>query len=93
MSTESTPVSGIREEVAVRGNQLVDTIRKLVEAGNVRRVIIKHDGRVVVEFPLTAGVVGTLLAPQVAAIGAVAALLTESTIEIIRTGGDTPAVG
>ena len=85
MSTEPTSTNRIREEFSVRGNQVVETIKKVVDAGNVRRVLIKHDGRVVVEFPLTAGVVGTLIAPQIAAIGAVAALLTESTIEIIRS--------
>jgi len=85
MTTEETPPASIREEVAVRGGHLLDTVRNLVAAGNVRRVIVKHDGSIVVEFPLTAGVVGTLLAPQVAALGAIAALLTECTIEVIRT--------
>lgn len=79
----------IREHFTVHGGQLVDRVRELVAAGNVRLITIKHDGKVVAEFPLTAGVVGTLLAPQVAALGAIAALVTESTIEIVRT--DEPA--
>lgn len=85
MTTEENPPASLREEFAVRGGHLLDTVRNLVEAGNVRRVIVKHEGNVVVEFPLTAGVVGTLLAPQVAALGAIAALLTECTIEVVRT--------
>jgi len=91
MTTEETPPASFREEFAVRGGHLLDTVRSLVEAGNVRRVIVKHDGMIVVEFPLTAGVVGTLLAPQVAALGAIAALLTECTIEVVRTTGSNSA--
>jgi hypothetical protein len=86
---EPTPTNRVREEVSARGGQILDTVRRLVEAGNVRRVMIKHDGKTVAEFPLTAGVVGSLIAPQVAAIGAVAALLTECTIEVIRSDETT----
>ncbi len=89
MSMEPTPTNRVREEVSARGGQILDTVRRLVEAGNVRRVMIKHDGKTVAEFPLTAGVVGSLIAPQVAAIGAVAALLTECTIEVIRSDETT----
>jgi len=84
--------SRVRQEFTVRGTQLVDKVRELIHAGNVRRVIVKRHGRVVVEFPVTVGVVGTLLAPQLAALGALATLLTESTIEIIRTT-ETPPSG
>jgi hypothetical protein len=75
----------VREEVRVRGGQLVDKVHELIERGNVRAVIVKHEGKVIVEIPLTVGVIGTLLAPQLAALGAVAALLTECTIEIVKT--------
>jgi len=54
----------------------------------VRRVIIKQDGRTVVEFPLTVGVVGTVLAPVLAAVGAIAAVLTECTVEVERVATD-----
>ena len=56
--------------------------------GNVRRVVVKHDGRKVAEFPLTAGVVGAVLAPVLAAIGALVALMKDCTIEIERTSVD-----
>ena len=81
---------GFREEFSVRGGQLLDKVRELVEAGNVRSVIVRHDGNVVAEFPLTVGVVGTLLAPQLAALGAIAALLTDCTIEVTRAGESPP---
>ena len=54
---------------------LGDKLKKLVHEGNVRRVIVAHDGRTVAEFPLTAGAIGVVLAPAVAAIGALVALL------------------
>ena len=65
--------------------QIIAEIRRLVEAGNVRRVVVKQHGRIVAEFPLTAGVVGVVLAPLAAAIGALAAVLTDCTIEVERT--------
>jgi hypothetical protein len=75
----------IPEEVRVRGNQLVGKVNELIAAGNVRTITIKHDGHIIVELPLTIGVIGTLLAPQIAALGAIAALVTECAIAITRT--------
>ena len=59
-------------------------MKKLVHEGNVRRVVIKQGDHVVVEFPLTVGVLGTVLAPMLAAIGAVAAMMKECTLEVER---------
>jgi uncharacterized protein DUF4342 len=84
------------ETIKVEGGQLVDQVKRLIHEGNVRRVTIKQDEHTVVEFPLTVGVVGMLIAPMLAAVGAVAALLTNCTIEVERveaTGrliADTP---
>lgn len=75
----------VREQFTVAGNQVVYKIKEIVAKGNVRSVVVKHDGKVVVEFPLTVGVVGTLLAPQVAVLGTLAALLTQCSIEVVRT--------
>jgi uncharacterized protein DUF4342 len=74
-----------KESFRVAADQLVDTFKKLVHEGNVRRVIVKQDGRTVVEFPLTVGVIGTVFAPMLAAAGALAAVLSECTIEVERT--------
>ena len=78
------------DEILVTGNELVERIKKLVADGNVRRLIIrKPDGESLLEIPLTAGVaVGgtvTILAPVLAALGALAALLAEFKVEIVRT--------
>ena len=72
------------ESFKVAGDQLVDAVQRLVHEGNVRRVIIKQGGQTVVEFPLTVGVVGAVIAPILAAVGALAAVLTECTIEVER---------
>ncbi len=73
-----------KESFKVAGGQLVDAVKKLVHEGNVRRVIIKQGDQVVVEFPLTVGVIGTVLAPVLAAIGAIAALINDCTLEVER---------
>lgn len=71
------------EEFQVSGDVLVAKIKELVHEGNIRHVAIKNeDGRTLVDIPLTLGVVGTLLAPQLAAIGAIAALVTRCTIAV-----------
>ena len=77
-----------KESFKVAADQLVDAVKRLVHEGNVRRVIIKQEGRTVVEFPLTIGVVGTVLAPVLAAVGAIAAYMTECTIEVERVAND-----
>lgn len=70
------------------GASLVDKLRDLIHEGNVRRVIIEYEGRTVAEFPLTVGVVGAVLAPVVAAIGALVALLKDCTIHVERVRDD-----
>jgi hypothetical protein len=79
------PESSFTESFKVAADQLVDAIRRIIHEGNVRRVIIKQDGRTIVEFPITVGVVGTVFAPMLAAAGAIAAVLTECTLEVERT--------
>ena len=68
---------------------VADTLKSIVHEGNVRRIIVKHDGRIVAEFPLTAGVVGVVIAPALAAVGAIAALLKDCTVEVERVDQDS----
>ena len=72
------------ETFKAEGVNIVEKLKELIHEGNVRRVVIQHDGRTVAEFPLTAGVVGAVLAPVVAAIGAIVALLKDCTIQVER---------
>jgi hypothetical protein len=71
------------EEFKVNGEELIARIKKLIHEGNIRRISIKDkDGKTVMEIPLTIGVVGALLAPTLAAVGAIAALVTEATVVV-----------
>jgi hypothetical protein len=77
--------STFKESFKVAGDHLVESVKKLLHEGNVRRIIIKHaDGREVAEFPLTVGVIGAVFSPMLAAVGALAAVLTECTVEVER---------
>lgn len=73
------------ESFKAEGENVLDRVKQVVHEGNVRRVVVKHEGRTVAEFPLTAGVLGAVLAPVLAAIGAVIALMKDCTIEVERT--------
>ena len=69
------------EEFQVSGDALLSKVKELVHEGNIRRLAIKNeDGKTIIDLPLTIGVVGAITAPQLAAIGAIAALVTHCTI-------------
>ncbi len=74
------------EKFTVSGSQLVEKIKQLIHEGNIRRVRLLHEGRVVIEIPLSIGapaaVVSIMAAPVLAAVAAFAALVTECTIEV-----------
>lgn len=73
------------EEIRIRGEELLAKVKELVHEGNVRRLIIKDgDGTTLIEVPLTVGVIGAVLLPVWAAIGAIAALATDCTIVVER---------
>ena len=73
------------EEFQVSGDMLLAKIKELMHEGNIRRVIIKNEeGRTLIDVPLTLGVVGALVAPQLAALGVIAALVTKGTIIVER---------
>src|SRR5712691_567640 len=74
------------ESFKAEGEAVVDKIKRLIHEGNVRRIVVQHEGRTVAEFPLTAGIVGAVLAPVAAAIGALVALLKDCTIQVERSG-------
>ena len=72
------------ESFKAEGDEIVERIKRLIHEGNVRRLVVERDGRTVAEFPLTAGVVGVLLAPVLAAIGVLVAMTGECTIHVER---------
>jgi DNA-binding Lrp family transcriptional regulator len=80
------------EEHRISGDRLVDRVRELVREGNVRRIKVKNDeGRTLLEIPLTIGVVGVALIPVWVALGAIAALAANYTLEIERGRSGPPA--
>jgi len=82
MATEQTEKVR-REEYQVTGEQVVATIKELVHEGNIRRITLKNEeGKTLIEIPMTVGVVGAVLLPVWAAIGAIAALAANLTIVI-----------
>jgi hypothetical protein len=82
--TTQAKMQTARYEVQVMGVHLLTTVKKIIHEGNVRRIIIRHKEHTIAEFPLTIGVIGTMLAPAQAALGAISALLTNCTIEVER---------
>jgi Domain of unknown function (DUF4342) len=81
------------ESLEVKSGELIDTVKQVIHEGNVRRITIKQDGEVIAEFPLTFGVVGAVIAPALAAIGAIAALVSHCTIEVERSDPPASQVG
>lgn len=85
------------ESIKGDASTIVEKLKALIHEGNVRRVVVKHQGRTVAEFPLTAGVVGAVIAPVLAAVAAIVAMLKDCTLDIERvkeaatdTVGDDP---
>ncbi len=71
------------EEFKIDGEQLIAKVKELIHEGNIRRITIKNEkGETVLEIPLTLGAIGAVLAPTLAAVGAVAALLSKCSIII-----------
>jgi hypothetical protein len=79
--TESTDII---EELQIVGVQLLAKVKEIIQEGSARRIRIKQEGRVILEIPLAVGVVGVVMAPTLAAIGAMGALLAQCSIEVIR---------
>ena len=82
------------EEIHVRGRDLVDKVRELIHEGNVQRIVVKDEhGNTFVEIPVTVAAVGAILAPLLAAIGAISALVAKFTIVVVRTEPKPPEGG
>ena len=83
-----TAPNSYTEEIKVTGGKLLETVKNVVRAGNVRRVVIRNaSGRTVLDVPLTAGAVGVVLMPMFAAVAGLAALAAHYTVVVERDGG------
>ena len=84
-------MENLKEEFRVKGEELVEKIKQLIHEGNVRKLIIKdEDGKVYLEIPVTFGLIGAIFAPMLAAAGAVAAMVANLKVEVVRDE-DPPA--
>ena len=81
-----------REKLEGTTDQILAQIKRLIDEGNIRKVVVKQRGRVIAEFPLTVGVVGTVIAPLAAAIGALTAVLAECSIEVEKVADEDKPV-
>ena len=81
------------ETLEATGGEALEQLKRLVNEGNIRRVRIRQKDQTVAEFPLTVGVVGAVLAPPLAAIGAAVALIPDCTIDVERTDGAGTSAG
>ena len=79
----------IWEKIGGTGEQVLAQLKRLVAEGNVRRVVVRQHGKTIAEFPLTAGVIGAVIAPVAAAIGALTALITDCSIEVEKSVPDS----
>jgi hypothetical protein len=87
---ENTVKASAFEDLKVDGEQLLAKVRELIHEGNVRRVIIKNDeGTTLLEIPLTLGVAGAVILPSLAAVGAIAALVTDCSITVERVAAES----
>lgn len=78
--------TSFREEFEVSTNQVVEKVKELLHEGNIRRIIIRQNGRTIVELPVTFAAIGVIIAPLLVVAGSIAALATNCTIVVERTG-------
>jgi len=82
---KKTKTKSTQEQFKVDGHEVLKKVKELIKEGNIRRIIIKDEkGKVLMEIPVTFAVVGTVFAPILAAVGALAALISKCTIEVER---------
>jgi hypothetical protein len=82
------------EEVQVLGRDLVDKVKSLIHEGNVQRIIVKDEnGNTFIEIPVTVAIIGTVLAPVLAAVGAISALVAKFRVVVVRADAKAPGAG
>lgn len=92
--SQGMKLENLVEEIHVLGRDLVDKVRELIHEGNVQRIVVKDEhGNTFVEIPVTVAAVGAILAPLLAAIGAISALVAKFTIVVVRSEPKPPEGG
>lgn len=81
---ESTQNKSWVDEFTVRSSEVIEKVKEIIREGNVNKIRVKHDGRTLVEIPVSIGAVGAVVLPQLAALGVLIALFKRCTIEVVR---------
>ncbi|MDU4959796.1 MAG: DUF4342 domain-containing protein [Sporomusaceae bacterium] len=81
---EAQKKNGWTEEFSVRSGEVVEKVKEFIREGNVTLIRVKHDGKVLVEIPVTFGAIGAVVLPQLAALGVLVAVFKRCTIEVVR---------
>ncbi|SCM80256.1 conserved hypothetical protein [uncultured Sporomusa sp.] len=76
------------EEFSVRSTEVIDKVKELIREGNVNKIRVKHEGRVLAEIPVALGAIGAVVLPQLAALGVLVAVFKRCTIEVVRQEPD-----
>ena len=89
---DDSPKNSWTEEFSVRSGEVIDKVKEIIHEGNVTKVRVKHDGRTLVDIPVTLGTIGAVVLPQLAALGVLVAVFKRCTIEVVRKEepGETP---
>jgi uncharacterized membrane protein len=82
--TINAPEVEKREQFKLQGEQLATKVKELLHEGNVRRLILKHEGHTILEIPVTLGIAAVVLAPVIAAVGVIGVMVTDCTLEVVR---------
>lgn len=83
---EAGKPAGWTEEFSLRSGEVIDKVKELVREGNVTKIRVKHDDKVLVEIPVTLGAIGAVFLPQLAALGVLVAVFKRCTLEVVRSG-------
>lgn len=79
---------GINLNLNEKSDQIIEKLKETIKKGNITKIILKRDGEVMMNIPVTAGAIGAVLAPQLSAIGIAAAMISKTTIEIVKENGE-----
>lgn len=80
------------DEISSRSSQAIERVKKLIKEGNVTKIRVKNEGKVLVEIPVAIGALGAVMLPHLAVLGMLVAVFKRCTIEIVRTDGDTETI-
>jgi len=80
------------DEISSRSSQVIEKVKRLIKEGNVTKIRVKNEGKVLVEIPVAIGALGAVMLPHLAVLGVLVAVFKRCTIEIVRTDGDTETI-